>query len=87
MVERLHGKAVPGRAWTEEPFSLVRVAVGAVALVSTLLAVVLAIVTHDMRMLELVGALWAVYGLTVGSSPVCSSRCSTACFTSSSTSA
>ena len=57
--------AAVGR-WTEEPFSLVRLAVGAVALIGTLLAVVLAIATHDARMLELVGALWAVYGLTVG---------------------
>jgi hypothetical protein len=66
MVERHNGKAAPGRAWTEEPFSLVRVAVGAVALVSTLLAVVLAFITHDLRMLELIGALWAIYGVTVG---------------------
>jgi hypothetical protein len=52
--------------WTEEPFSLVRVVVGVIALLGTILAVVLAIVTHDLRMLELVGALWAIYGLTVG---------------------
>jgi hypothetical protein len=54
------------RPWTEEPFSLVRVAIGAIALLSTILAVVLAIVTHDPRMLELIVALWAIYGLTVG---------------------
>jgi hypothetical protein len=54
------------RPWTEEPFSLVRVAIGVIALLSTILAVVLAIVTHDPRMLELIVALWAIYGLTVG---------------------
>jgi hypothetical protein len=52
--------------WTEEPFSLVRLMVGIIALLGTIFAVVLAIVTHDLRMLELVGALWAIYGLTVG---------------------
>jgi hypothetical protein len=52
--------------WTEEPLSLVRLMVGIIALLGTLLAVVLAIVTRDLRMLELVGALWAIYGLTVG---------------------
>jgi hypothetical protein len=59
------GSPAIGR-WTEEPFSLVRLAVGAVALLGTVLAVVLAIATGDARMLELVGALWAVYGLTIG---------------------
>ncbi|HKP48509.1 MAG TPA: hypothetical protein VJU17_00745 [Gemmatimonadales bacterium] len=54
------------RRWSEEPFDLVRLAVGSVALLGTLLAVVLAVLTHDARMLQLVGALWAVYGLTVG---------------------
>lgn len=52
--------------WTEEPFSLVRVVVGVIALLGTILAVVLGIVTHDLRMLELVGALWAIYGMMVG---------------------
>jgi hypothetical protein len=52
--------------WTEEPFSLVRLAVGIVVLLGTILAVVLALATHDLRMLQLVGALWAVYGLTLG---------------------
>ena len=52
--------------WTEEPFSLVRVTVGTIVLLGTLLALILALVTRDLRMLELVGALWAVYGLTVG---------------------
>jgi hypothetical protein len=51
--------------WTEEPFSLVRLVVGAIALLGTLLGVALALATRDRRMLELVGALWAVYGLTV----------------------
>lgn len=35
-------------------------------MLSTILAVILAIATGDPRMLELVGALWAIYGLTVG---------------------
>jgi hypothetical protein len=52
--------------WTEEPFSLVRLIVGVIALLGTIFAIGLAIVTHDLRMLELVGALWAIYGLTVG---------------------
>jgi hypothetical protein len=52
--------------WTEEPFSLVRIVVGMIALLGTVFAAVLAIVSRDARMLELVGALWAVYGLTVG---------------------
>ncbi|HEX6433536.1 MAG TPA: hypothetical protein VFZ87_04820, partial [Gemmatimonadales bacterium] len=66
MTKRTTGATGTEQPWTEEPFSLVRVAVGTVALLSTILAVVLAIVTHDPRMLVLVVALWAVYGLTVG---------------------
>ena len=66
MVDHMVPRTGTAHRWTEEPFSLVRVAVGALALVSTVLAVVLAMVTHDPRMLELVGALWAVYGMTVG---------------------
>ncbi len=57
-----------GRAdqrWTEEPFSLVRILVGTVVLFCTVLALILAFVTRDARMLELVGAVWAIYGLTV----------------------
>jgi hypothetical protein len=64
-VNPVSGSSATGR-WTEEPFSLIRLAVGGVALLGTLLAVVLAIATHDGRMLELVGALWAVYGLMIG---------------------
>jgi hypothetical protein len=52
--------------WTDEPLGLVRLTVGAIVLLGTLLAITLAIVTGDLRMLELVGALWAIYGLTVG---------------------
>jgi hypothetical protein len=52
--------------WSNEPLNLVRIAVGAIVLLGTVLAGTLAIVTRDLRMLELVGALWAVYGLTVG---------------------
>jgi hypothetical protein len=58
----------PGNAdrWIEDPFSLVRLIVGALALLGTVLALVLAVVSKDLRLLELVGVLWAVYGLTVG---------------------
>jgi hypothetical protein len=52
--------------WTDEPFTLVRLVVGAIALFGTILAVVLAMASGDTRMLQLVGVLWAVYGLTVG---------------------
>jgi len=45
---------------------MVRLVVGAIALLATILALVLALVTRDTRMLQLVGVLWAVYGLTVG---------------------
>jgi hypothetical protein len=51
---------------TEEPLGLVRLVVGSIALVGTALALLLAIVQRDPRALELVGALWAVYGLAVG---------------------
>ena len=40
--------------------------VGTIALVWTLIAVLLAITGADPGALELVGALWAIYGLTVG---------------------
>jgi hypothetical protein len=52
--------------WTDEPFGLVRLVVGAIVLLGTVLAITLAVVTRDLRMLELVGALWAIYGLMVG---------------------
>jgi hypothetical protein len=66
MVHRTAGETGAAQRWTEEPFSLVRLAVGAVALLGTFFAIILAIATHDPRMLEVVGALWAVYGLTLG---------------------
>ena len=66
MPEPAARRAGSAKRWTEEPFSLVRIAVGTIALLGTVLAVVLAVVSRDVRMLELVGALWAVYGLTVG---------------------
>jgi hypothetical protein len=56
----------PPSRWTDEPFDLVRLAVGSLAILGTILAVILAIAARDPRMLEMVGALWAVYGLTVG---------------------
>jgi len=49
----------------EEPLGLVRIVVGAIALMGTVIAVILG-VTTDPRMLQLIGALWAVYGLVVG---------------------
>jgi hypothetical protein len=52
--------------WTEEPLGLVRLVVGTIALVWTLIAVLLALSGADQRALQLVGALWAIYGLTVG---------------------
>jgi len=52
--------------WTEEPLGLVRLVVGTIALVWTVIAVALALSGADPRALELVGALWAIYGLTVG---------------------
>lgn len=45
---------------------MVRLIVGTIALLGTIVAAVLAIATGDLRMVELVGALWAVYGLMVG---------------------
>ena len=45
---------------------MVRLAVGAIALFGTIVAVLLALIGGDPRFLELVGALWAVYGLVVG---------------------
>ncbi|MFL5402679.1 MAG: hypothetical protein ACJ8BF_07665 [Gemmatimonadales bacterium] len=64
--EKSSRSAPAGARWTEEPFSLVRVTIGAIALLGTVLALLLAIVSGDARMLELVGVLWAVYGVTVG---------------------
>lgn len=43
-----------------------RLLVGAIALVGTVVAVVLALTGAEPRALELVGVLWAVYGLVVG---------------------
>jgi hypothetical protein len=51
---------------TEEPLGLVRLVVGSIALLGTILALVVALVQREPRALELVGALWAVYGLVVG---------------------
>jgi hypothetical protein len=49
----------------EEPLGLVRLVVGAMALMGTIIAVILGVTTEP-RALQLVGALWAVYGLVVG---------------------
>ena len=56
----------PSYRATENPLGLVRLVVGSIALIGTILVVIMALVTRDPRTLELVGALWAVYGLTVG---------------------
>jgi hypothetical protein len=48
----------------EEPLGLVRLVVGVMALIGTLIAVLLGVTTEP-RALELVAALWAVYGLVV----------------------
>jgi hypothetical protein len=50
----------------EEPLSVVRLVVGAIALLGTLLAAALAVTGVGSLALELIGALWAVYGLAVG---------------------
>jgi hypothetical protein len=52
--------------WTEEPLGLIRLVVGTVALAWTVIAALLAITGTDARALQLVGAFWAIYGLTVG---------------------
>jgi hypothetical protein len=49
----------------EEPLGLVRLVIGAFALIGTFIAVIVGVTTEP-RMLQLVGALWAVYGLVVG---------------------
>ena len=43
-----------------------RLVVGSLALIGTVLALAVAVVAREPRALELVGALWAVYGLVVG---------------------
>ena len=43
-----------------------RLVVGSIALLGTVLALIIALVQREPRALELVGALWAVYGLVVG---------------------
>ena len=52
--------------WTEEPLGLVRLVVGTIALAWTVITGLLAISGADPRAFELVVALWAIYGLTVG---------------------
>jgi hypothetical protein len=49
---------------TDEPLGLVRLVVGTFALLGTAIAIIVGAI-GDPRMLELVGALWAVYGLVV----------------------
>jgi hypothetical protein len=50
----------------EEPLGLVRLMVGTIALLGTIVALLLAVTGTDPRALELVAVLWAVYGLVVG---------------------
>jgi hypothetical protein len=49
----------------DEPLGLVRLVVGIMALVGTVIAILLGVTTEP-RALELVAALWAIYGLVVG---------------------
>jgi hypothetical protein len=65
LLDRANRASVAQR-WTEEPFSFVRLVIGLIALLGTVVAVALAVAARDPRFLELVGALWAVYGFTVG---------------------
>jgi hypothetical protein len=51
---------------TEEPLGLVRLVVGFIALFGTVIAVILAVIGTEPQAIQLVGALWAVYGLIVG---------------------
>jgi hypothetical protein len=51
---------------TEEPLGLVRLVVGIIVLLGTVVAVVLAVSGAEPRALEVVAVLWAVYGLVVG---------------------
>jgi hypothetical protein len=48
----------------EEPLGLVRLVIGVFALIGTFVAIIVGVTTEP-RMLELIGALWAVYGFTV----------------------
>jgi hypothetical protein len=48
----------------EEPLGLVRLVIGGFALLGTFIAIIVGVTTEP-RMLELIGALWAVYGLVV----------------------
>ena len=50
----------------EEPLGVVRLVVGTIALLGTLVAAALAFTGVGPLALELIGALWAVYGLAVG---------------------
>lgn len=65
-IERANTRVNRADRWTEEPLGLVRLVVGTIALVWTLIAILLAFTGADPRALQLVGALWAIYGLTVG---------------------
>lgn len=49
----------------EEPLGLARFIVGAMALMGTFIAIILGVTTEP-KALQLIGALWAVYGLVVG---------------------
>ena len=65
-IDRTTPAADRAHRWTDEPLGLVRLVVGTIALVWTLIAILLAATGADPRALQLVGALWAIYGLTVG---------------------
>lgn len=65
-IKRANTPADRADRWTEEPLGLVRLVVGTIALAWTIIAVLLAITGADPKALQLVVALWAIYGLTVG---------------------
>jgi len=51
---------------SEEPLRLVRLAVGGLLLLGTIIALTLALTGAEPRALELVGLFWAIYGFVVG---------------------
>ena len=65
-IKRAHPEVDRADRWTEEPLGLVRLVVGTIALAWTVIALLLALTGADPKALQLVVALWAIYGLTVG---------------------
>ena len=65
-IKRVNPEVDRADRWTEEPLGLVRLVVGTIALAWTVIALLLALTGADPKALQLVVALWAIYGLTVG---------------------